>query len=450
MIKIKWTFVTFLVFSVLIITTQSAYSAGFAIVEQSVSSMGNAFAGGSATTNDASAMYTNPASMIRLKDKSLNFGLNAISPSVKFNNNGSTKAVGGTSTGGNGGDAGEVGIVPNFYYVMMVDENTMFGIGINAPFGLSTSYDKNWVGRYQAVDSEIKTININPALAFNVSSKLSLGVGFSLQYVSAELSNAIDMGSVCVATLPAAACVGAGLLPGEIGSDGFAKVSGDSWGMGYNLGFLYAVENNTDISFAYRSKIKQNLGGDADFTIPQAATTLFPPFASVFADTGVSANLTLPETASFSSTHKFNDKWQIMADVTFTKWSRFSELVIEFDNPNKSKTVEENRWQDTMRFSVGADWKTTSALTLRSGVSYDEGASDNTQYRSPSVPDSDRTWLAFGLTYQVNTKLSLDAAYAHLFISDSEIQRTGGTKDTLIGNYNSSVDILSAAINWVF
>jgi len=450
MIKIKWTFVTSLVFSVLITTTHTAYSAGFAIVEQSVSSMGNAFAGGSATTNDASAMFTNPAAMTRLEGKSLNFGLNAISPSAKFTNTGSTKTVGGASTGGNGGDAGEVGIVPNFYFVMEVDENTTFGIGINAPFGLSTSYDKNWVGRYQAVDSEIQTININPALAFNITPKLSLGVGFSLQYVSAELSNAIDMGTVCVGALPAAACTGAGLLPGEIGSDGFAKISGDSWGMGYNLGLLFAVEKNTDISFAYRSKVKQNLGGDADFTIPQAAATLYPPFAFAFADTGVSANLTLPETASISTTHNFNNKWKILADITYTKWSRFSELVIEFDNPNKGKTVEDNRWQDTLRFSVGADWIPITPLTLRAGVAYDEGASQDKVYRSPRVPDSDRSWLALGLTYRVNLHLSLDAGYAHLFVNDSDIERTGGTGDKLIGKYASSVDIFSAALNWVF
>ena len=457
MIRTKWALVAPVVFSVLFTTAQNVYSAGFAIIEQSVSGLGNAFAGGSASTNDASAMYYNPASMMQLEGKPLNFGLHAISPSIKFTNNDSTRGIGGFSTGGNGGDAGVTGVVPNFYFVMDVDENTKFGIGINAPFGLATSYENDWVGRYQSVDSEIQTVNINPSLAFNMTPSLSFGLGFSLQYINAELTNAVDLGTVCFgmaadADIPvsAADCVTGGLTPGDVGSDGYAKVSGDSWSMGYNLGFLYALDQNTNISVAYRSKVKQSLGGDADFTLSEGAQGI-DVMNLVFADTGVSANVTLPETASFSGSHKISDKWKIMADVTFTKWSRFSELVLEFDNPNKPKTVEENRWEDSMRFSVGADWIVIPVLTLRTGLAYDEGASQDKVYRSPRVPDSDRTWLALGLTYRITQKASLDAGYAHLFLSNSDIERTNsGTGDTLIGSYESSVDILSAAFNWVF
>jgi len=453
MIRTKWAVVVPVVFSVLVTTTQNSYSAGFAIIEQSVSGLGNAFAGGSASTNDASAMYFNPATMMQLEGKPLNFGLHAISPSVKFTNNGSTKNpnIGGFSTGGNGGDAGVTAVVPNFYFAMEVDENTKFGIGINAPFGLATRYEDGWVGRYQSVDSEIQTVNINPALAFNMTPSLSFGVGFSVQYINAELTNAIDIGTICagLVTTPPSDCTG--LIPGDVGSDGYSKVTGDSWSMGYNLGFLYAVDKNTNISAAYRSKVKQSLGGDADFTLPQQVSdNQIQALQVFFADTGVSANVTLPETASFSGSHKINEKWKIMADVTFTKWSRFSELVLEFENPNKPATTEENHWEDSMRLSVGADWIVMPALTLRTGLAYDEGASQDKIYRSPRVPDSDRTWLAFGLTYELNKRASLDAGYAHLFISNSDIERTGSTGDTLIGSYESSVDILSVAFNWVF
>ena len=40
-----------------------------------------------------------------------------------------------------------------------------FGLGVNAPFGLKTDYDDGWIGRYQALKSQIKTINVNPALS---------------------------------------------------------------------------------------------------------------------------------------------------------------------------------------------------------------------------------------------------------------------------------------------
>ena len=45
----------------------SAAGAGFAIIEHSAQGMGNAFAGGGAVAEDASAVWFNPASITRLK-----------------------------------------------------------------------------------------------------------------------------------------------------------------------------------------------------------------------------------------------------------------------------------------------------------------------------------------------------------------------------------------------
>ncbi|MEI2636468.1 MAG: outer membrane protein transport protein [Methylotenera sp.] len=42
---------------------------------------------------------------------------------------------------------------------------------MNAPFGLKTEYDKEWLGRFQADMSEVKTININPSIAFKVNDR---------------------------------------------------------------------------------------------------------------------------------------------------------------------------------------------------------------------------------------------------------------------------------------
>ena len=50
--------------SCMIFTTPLAtYAAGFALIEQSASGMGNAFAGGGSVAEDASTIYFNPAGM---------------------------------------------------------------------------------------------------------------------------------------------------------------------------------------------------------------------------------------------------------------------------------------------------------------------------------------------------------------------------------------------------
>ena len=72
----------------------------------------------------------------------------------------------------------------------------MPGLGMFLPFGLSTKYDSTWVGRYHAVKSDLFTIDINPSMAYRVTEKFSVGAGINAQYLKAELSNAIDFGTI--------------------------------------------------------------------------------------------------------------------------------------------------------------------------------------------------------------------------------------------------------------
>ena len=51
----------------------SASAAGFALIEQSVSGLGNAFAGGAAVAEDAITIFFNPAGMARLKKPQVAF-----------------------------------------------------------------------------------------------------------------------------------------------------------------------------------------------------------------------------------------------------------------------------------------------------------------------------------------------------------------------------------------
>src|SRR3954471_14208992 len=100
-------------------TTSSASAAGFALIEQSASGMGNAFAGAAATAEDASTIFYNPAGMSLLSGPQFAVSGHAIDLSLKFSNSGSSRTFGGAplgpTSGGNGGEAGGVAFVPNFY-----------------------------------------------------------------------------------------------------------------------------------------------------------------------------------------------------------------------------------------------------------------------------------------------------------------------------------------------
>lgn len=425
----------------------SAFASGFAIVEQSVTGLGNSFAGGAAAAEDASTIFFNPAGMTLLEGQQIIAGVHYIMPSTKFSSSQATNALGGSLGSNDGGQGGVSKFVPNFYYSNRISDRLAVGLGIMAPFGLATKYDKDWVGRYHAVESDVSTMNINPALAIKVTDKLSIGVGVSAQYIDATLSSMVDGGLVYYKQTTDPSYVS------NTNFDILAENTGDDWGYGFNLGILYELSDSTRIGAAYRSEVKHKLKGQLkakDFPTALAA------FSSAFATQDITADLTLPATASFSVYHQLTDKLAIMGDITWTGWSSFDKLTIEFDDTfagaTESTTTE--NWNDTWRYSLGATYQVNEMWVLRSGVAFDETPISD-KYRTPRIPGEDRIWLSLGTGIHLTDRLSMDAAYAHLFVADSKLEKSATdpedtARGTLVGEYENSVDIVSIQLTYNF
>ena len=435
--------IIFIVVCISLLSVGSAFGAGFALIEQGVSGLGNAYAGGAAGAEDASTIFFNPAGMTRLNGHQIILASHLIMPYANFENKGSTHVTGAPLRGDDDGNAAEAKVIPNLYYSRKVSDRFSVGIGINAPFGLATEYDRTWVGRYHAVKSDFMSVNINPSVAYKVTDQLSIGAGFSAQYVNAELSSAVDFGTIGASFgIP-------GLIPQK--NDGYFDLEGDSWGVGYNMGLLYEFTKNTRVGVSYRSRIDQTLEGDADFS--NVPAPLLRPDSPLFHDTDAEADVTLPDNLSISLFHQFNPQWMVMADFTWTNWSLFEDLIVEFDNGQpSSRTIE--KWQDSYRYSLGASYMPDKNWTIRIGTAYDTSAVSEAKYRTPRIPDGDRIWTALGLGYEISNMFGVDIGYAHLFINDPDINKTATGDDrlrgALKGSYSSHIDIISAQLTMSF
>ena len=425
----------------------NASPAGFALNEMSAASIGNAFAGAGATAADASTIYYNPAGLSHMAGQQFALTGSAIRPSIRFRNQGSATATGALLSGGNGGDAGSWAAVPALYYATDLIPKLRFGVGLQSAFGLKTEYDQGWAGRYQAINSELNTVNFNPTLAYAVSEKLSIGLGVSAQYAKVELSRAIDFGTVCAGTLGAARCAPAGLLPQT--RDGRVTLDGHDWAYGFNLGALYMPTPAMRFGLAYRSRIHHRLsGGSARFDKPAG---LPGPLAAApaFAESSVSAALDLPETLNLSAYLEIDPRWTLLGDLNWTRWSRFNELRVQFGNGSPDSVVRED-WRNTTRVGAGVNYRYNDAWMLRGGLSYERSPVKD-PFRTPSVPDASRKILAFGLQYKPTAQSAWDVGYAHVFIDDASINRAdlplGGR---LVGSYRSDVNIFSLQYSHAF
>lgn len=399
-------------------------AAGFGLIEQSAT-MGNAFAGGAAAAEDASTIYFNPAGMTYLPDNQLVMGIEAARPSANFDNNGSHRsALTGdfATSGGDGGDGGSWAFIPNIYFAKEVTPDIWLGIGISPLFGLKTEYDKNWVGRYQAIKSDLKTISINPSIAFKANDQISLGFGLSAMRAQAELTNAVDIGS---------------LIGKPQQRDGLATVKGDDWGVGWNAGAIWQASEATRIGLSYRSRVHQTLDGTVSFTNT--------PNISRFAKGGITAKLVTPDSFSFALFHQMSHQWDISSDIVWTGWSSFKDLTVIRDSGTNLSSIPQN-WNNAIRVAVGSSYKYDDSLKLRAGIAYDESPVSDT-YRTPRIPDSDRIWLSVGGGYKVTPFSSLDIAYTHIFFKNSTQNKVNDSpaplNDTLKGSYDNYANVLS-------
>lgn len=426
---------------------QGARAAGFALMEQSVSALGNAFAGGAAIAEDATTLYYNPAGLIRVKGQQAVGGLHFIRTSFKFENQGSTHILtsqtGEGLTGHNGGDAGQWNVVPNGYYTNNLGNGWAFGVGINVPFGLTTDYKPGWVGRYHALKSSIMTININPSIAYAINDKLSVGGGVSAMYMHGDFSQAIDFGTILAA---------AGDIPQR--DDGESRLKADDWGYGYNFGVLYQFDENTRIGASYRSRVKQSLSGDATFTVSPTARAILGALGSTaFVDGGAGAKVTLPASASLSLYHRLSGHLALMANVGWTEWSTLKELRITFDNSAQPDSVTTLKWKDAWQFGLGANYDLNKQVVLRTGLMYDETPIPDAEHRTPRLPDQNRLWFGLGGGYRVSDAISCDLAYVHLFmLGNSKVNMDpvgeNNFRGGLKGKFDNSGDILSAQVNY--
>ena len=453
----------------------TTHAGGFALIEHGASGMGNAYAGAAAVSRDGSTVWFNPAGMSELEGTEAAVGLHLLSTNTDWTDEGSSLGFalgGGEVSGSDTEDVDAVSALPNIYFVTPITEKLSYGVSFGVPFGSSTDYDEDWKGRYTSTNSGIQVLDFNPALSYKVSEKVSVGFGVSVQQLTADLGTAVDSGAVCLsfANTPntdfgEADCFNAGLVPGNQPNDSQVEIDGDSVAFGFNIGALFLPVDGVKIGLAYRHGVDHELDGDADFDVNPALRALLDNNTneqtaaltqSFLRDVPATAEVELPATFSISGAWQVNNKVQFLSDLTWTGWSSFDELRVEFetDNPAQTDSVSIQDWNDVWRFSTGINYQRSGKLILRAGYAFDEEAIPSAQRRTARIPGNDRHWLSLGFGYQVTSDISFDLGYAHLFLDDTPIDNRNEEQDGagtfLRGVYEPSVDILSAQINWAF
>ena len=458
-----------------------AAASGFQLRDQSGSGQANAYAGVSAGGTDISTMFFNPATLTRYAGNQLQFGFTEIVPTSKFSDGSASRSGGaGPISGATAtGNIASSATLPTLYALWSVDNDLKLGLSVNVPFGLTTSYDPSWAGRYQANKSHLETLDITPTLAYRTDPKWSMGVALVARRAKAELTKGVDMGYQAAGLIQQYGLTNPGVAPG--GADGAVDVQGSSWAYGYKLGLTYDPTPALHLGLGYQSAIRETIKGTATFTLPASMATLPAGLAAAnggatggvpnnptvisalttlnnaTANGSASAVLNLPSTISLGMVYEVSSTWSVAAEISDTKWSSFKELRVKFSDSSKQpdQYTTEN-WKDALFFALGATCHPGSQWTYRVGVAIDKSPVPDAN-RTPRIPDADRTWVSGGVGYQFTKAFGMDAGYSHLFCKDSTVNLQGGApggedffNGNLSGNYKNSIDIMAVQARYAF
>ena len=439
-----------------------ASASGFALQEQNVSGLGNSYAGSAVAAEDASTVFFNGAGLTQLDKASVSVSLIDVNLNSKFHNgnsNGTSVNALAQPLGSEGGNAGGSNFVPALYASMPFANKFAVGLGINAPFGLKTEYKSDFMGRFQATKSEVKTMNVDAVFAFKPNKLVSFSVGVDYQKLDAELNNLLNFDAIAAQVLagppynvPQTNITA--LLGANPGLQGTSSVKGDDTKWGYDLGVLFTPTDNTKIGLAYRSAINYHVTGNATFTAPTSTNGTIQAVitgarATALADGPITLDIKLPASARVAVSHVLENEsnLELVGEVSWTQWSTVQALTIVRTSGTVLKNTPEN-WDDTWRIAIGGNYKVNDNFKLRVGIAADSSPVSDT-YRTPRLPDNDRLWVSLGGQWNIGSSIVIDVGYAHLFANDANLNQSDGygaaqgyPNGFLVGTQKSSINIL--------
>ena len=440
---------------VICLCSSEAMSAAFQLKEQSSSKLGNAFAGYTADADDISIMWQNPAAMTMFKGTQSLVSTSIIIPKteLKSSNTSSTFGFTGTGSAGAQSDIGHDSILPALYFMYDPggDKNYRFGLSVNRPYGMKTSYNANAVSRYSGLTSEIKTITVSPSLAYQINDNWSIGGGPQVQHFDIRLTRAINCGEI--ANVNSAAIFGTD--GGALDEDCHEDNTADDIATGFVTG-IHANYDRFKLGLAYRSKVTHDLSGDVRITQSSLVSGIaaLSSTANELQSQGINAKVTTPENVNIGASYDLTPSVTLLADAVWTRWSHLQDLEINYDNNilGQSSRSDTLNYENSWFLSFGVDYDYNENLTFRGGVAYDWSPIPE-ETRSSILPDQDRLWLTAGLGYNFNQSFSLDLSYAHISADTALVSKEENVASAIpafVGEYDSSVNIFGLQVDYKF
>ena len=425
----------------------AAAAQGYGVYEQGACVMGRAGTGVASACEDGSSIFFNPAGITAAERQQVSIGGTLIAPRGDFTNDLSAFT---TSL------KAKAYPVPNLYYVRPLGGGrAAAGIGLFAPYGLTTEWPDDFEGRFLGYKSRIAAIYVQPTAAFKVMKGVSIGAGLDVSFVKVELRQRLELSSQ-IASPPSTTFGNLGI---PYGTDfGDVDLNGSGHGVGYHVGVQVEPIRHVSVGGRYLSRqlVKIN-NGTADITqimtgiiLPAnnpisaagGGTSPIPLDALLAPQFGTGGPLTnqaaatylrFPEQLVLGVAVQATPKAKLLFDFQYTNWSVFDRLQLDFERLGQ-RTLREG-YRKAYGYRFGGEYAIAPSTTIRAGM-YTHGAAAPPETVTPNLPEGGRNSFTLGVGTHLMQNFSVDLAYQYI----SQADRRGRSGDGGLAEPTASVN----------
>lgn len=409
------------------------FAGGFALtgVGSRATSMGGAFRG---LSDDASAMYWNPAGLGFMNENSVSLGGTFIMPSAKWDPSGTTVSDNPGFSAKEYEANKKVVAFPNAFLTMAKNPKLKYGLGVYVPYGLGTTWDAYELPGSPYVYSDpasfpeeemmssIAVIDMHPSVAYQVLPNLSVGMGLSAMY------GMIDIAQLEFPVSPAA--------PMSI------DLSGTGLGFGANMGMLFKPTRCISIGLSGKLPSTIAMEGDAKVLLWMPAQAPVPEM-TLGGESDIEADLKLPGEIGIGIASTRIPNLTLTLDYAYTMWDRLDKVLVEMKDPitiTDAMVVSESElvfdWENTHRVSLGAEYQ-MGMNKLRTGFFYDQTPiPEETQLPTLSdISDKFSANLGWGREFG---NIGIEANAQWVMFTERELKDSDSSTNNMPGKYNSN------------
>ena len=310
--------------------------------------------------------------------------------------------------------------------------------------------------------SDLKTYALYASLAYNINGKLKIGVSGGPLLGSVKLSKVsfVDPASFNpdASELP----IQYRLLP--VTTD----IDANAMGFGANLGLSYDITPCLFMGAVFRYYSTLDFSGDASMALylPKNdeiaqhldSQSVFLMSGQVMEQEGtVDAPFKLPYEFALGLGYK-KAKLGVYASFTYTKWSRFRNIIASFDNITlmqdtiERDTIREN-FNDTYKFAAGMEYAISPVMNMRMGFYFDKSPIPDTTL-TPLIPDiNNKIGINMGIGRKVSENIGVFIGGEYIYTPKREVNRQNNysyEKDYMPGTYKLSAMAGNLSIVYTF